>query len=164
MTIPAGVTILGWDGQPNTQISVRRVPIDRSPTPPMPPGLVARNSYMDYFGKPGGGTPSAPIPITLPNDLDVPPGTPVELWYYDEAPDGSRPNAWAQYGTGTVSADGSQIVPDLDPSTGKPFGQPRFCCGEVRAAIRQAKLATVNAERGGTPLGACATGKRKGTW
>ena len=34
MKIPAGATIIGWDGQPNTQLSVRRVPIDRIPVPP----------------------------------------------------------------------------------------------------------------------------------
>jgi RHS repeat-associated protein len=138
MTLPAGATITGWDGQPNTQVSVRRVPIDRMPLPPAPLGFVGGALYLDYFGKPGGGTPSEPIPITLPNDLDLPPGTQVELWYFDEAPDGSRLNQWAQYGTGTVNADGSQLVPDLDPATGKPYGQPRFCCGANLALIRRA--------------------------
>src|SRR2546428_935427 len=99
---------------------------------------------MDYFGKPGGGTPSAPIPITFPNDLGAPPGTQVELWFYDEAPDGSRPNQMAKYGTGTVSADGSQIVPDIDPATGKPYGQPRFCCGYVMPAWLRATLDFIN--------------------
>ncbi|MCC6964953.1 MAG: hypothetical protein IT391_01545, partial [Nitrospira sp.] len=138
MRIPAGVQIIGWDGQPNTQISVRRVPIDRIPVPPPPAGLFSTAAYMDYFGKPGGGTPSEPIPVTLPNDLDLPPGAQAELWYYDEAPDGSRPNQWAKYGTGTVSQDGSQIVPDIDPATGKQYGQPRFCCGINIAAITDA--------------------------
>ena len=138
MRIPAGATIIGWDGQPNTQMSVRRVPIDRIPVPPIPAGLFATAAYMDYFGKPGGGTPTEPIPVTLPNDLDLPPGAPAELWYFDEAPDGSRPNQWAKYGTGTVSPDGSQIVPDIDPATGKQFGQPRFCCGINIAAIQDA--------------------------
>lgn len=86
----------------------------------------------------GGGTASEPIPVTLPNDLDLPPGAPAELWYFDEAPDGSRPNQWAKYGTGTVSQDGSQIVPDLDPAMGKQYGQPRFCCRINIAAIRDA--------------------------
>ncbi len=131
MTIPAGVTITGWDGQPNTQVSVREVPLDRNPLPALPEGGVVGAIYMDYFNKPGGGTPSQPIPITFPNNLNAPPGTPVELWYYDEAPDGSRPNQWAMYGTGTVSADGMQVVPNIDPSTGKPYGQPRFCCGSA---------------------------------
>jgi RHS repeat-associated protein len=84
-----------------------------------------------------GGTPTEPMPVTLPNDLDLPPGAQAELWYFDEAPDGSRPNQWAKYGTGTVSQDGSQIVPDIDPATGKQFGQPRFCCGINIAAILQ---------------------------
>ncbi len=118
-------------------------------SPPLRPGLVAVSAYMDYFGKPGGGTPSQPIPITFPNDMGLPPGTQVELWFYDEAPDGSRPNQWAQYGTGTVSADGSQVVPDIDPKTGKPFGQPRFCCGEVRYALRELARDALNALRGG---------------
>ncbi|THJ19787.1 MAG: hypothetical protein CAF44_014165 [Nitrospira sp. CG24D] len=147
MRIPAGAQIIGWDGQPNTQMSVRRVPIDRIPVPPIPAGLFATAAYMDYFGKPGGGTPSEPIPVTLPNDLDLPPGAPAELWYFDEAPDGSRPNQWAKYGTGTVSQDGSQIVPDIDPATGKQFGQPRFCCGINVAAI-QAALRTFYFEGG----------------
>jgi hypothetical protein len=43
------------------------------------------------------------------------------LWFYDEAPDGSRPNQVAHYGTGTVSANGSQIVPDIDPASGKQY-------------------------------------------
>lgn len=158
MTIPAGVTITGWDGQPNQQISIRRVPIDRTPLPPELPGnRLSPVVYMDYFGKPGGGTPSEPIPITLPNDVEADPGTQVELWFYDEAPDGSRPNQWAQYGTGTVSADGTLIVPDIDPATGKPFGQPRFCCGALRAALAQlstdpATGAHGAGEEGGEPV------------
>jgi len=135
LRIPAGAQIIGWDGQPNTQMSVRRVPMDRLPVPPPPADRVAGAAYMDYFDKVGGGTPSEPIPVTLPNDLDLPPGAQAELWYFDEAPDGSRPNQWAQYGTGTVSPDGSRIMPDIDPATGKSYGQPRFCCGINMAAI-----------------------------
>ncbi|MEK6526336.1 MAG: DUF6531 domain-containing protein, partial [Nitrospirota bacterium] len=157
MTIPAGVTITGGDGQPNTKISVRRLPLDQSPLPPLPSDTVAAALYMDYFDKQGGGTPSEPIPITFPNDLDLPPGTQVELWFYDEAPDGSRPNQWAQYGTGTVSVDGSQVIPDIDPATGKAFGQPRFCCGAglVRALFNQ----IVTRLRGGLPTGDTAGGE-----
>ena len=149
MILPAGTTITGWDGQLNNQISVRQVPLDRIPIPPLPGDRVGVSAYMDYFGKPGGGTPSEPIPITFPNDLGAPPGTQVELWYYDEAPDGSRPNQMAQYGTGTVSANGSQIVPDIDPATGKQFGQPRFCCGYVMPAWLRALLDFVAGTVGG---------------
>lgn len=144
VTIPAGATITGWDNQPNTQLSIRPVPLDRTPIPPLPGDRVGTTAYMSYFGKPGGGTPSEPIPITFPNDLGAPPGTQVELWYYDEAPDGSRPNQMAQYGTGTVSANGSQIVPDIDPATGKQFGQPRFCCGFTMPGWVRALLDFIN--------------------
>ncbi len=139
VAIPAGVTITGWDGQPNTQMSIRRVPLDRSPLPPAPAGLFAARLYMYYFNKQGGGTPSAPVPITFPNDVGAPPGTQLALYFFDEAPDGSRPNQWAQYGTGTVSPDGTQVVPDTDPATGKPFGQPRFCCGATFVAWAQSQ-------------------------
>lgn len=134
--IPAGVTIIGWDGQPNTQIGMRVVPPDRSPLPPLelPPGYTAGSLTMFYFGKVGGGTPTAPVPIIGPNELGSLPGEKVDLYFYDEAPDGSRPNQWAKYGTGTISPDGTQILPDTDP-TGKPYGMPRFCCGGWRAVV-----------------------------
>jgi RHS repeat-associated protein len=134
--IPAGTTIIGWDGQPNTEIGVIAVPADRSGAPPIPGGQFSKTIYAYTFGKVGGGTPSQPVPITYPNDLQADPGEQVDLYFFDEAPDGSRPNAWAKYGTGTVSSDGTQIVPDIDPSTGKPYGVPRFCCGYNRAARR----------------------------
>ena len=152
MRVPAGVTITGWDGQPNTQVSLRKVPLDRNPLPPLPADRVVSSLYMYYFGKPGGGTPSAPVPIRFPNDLDLPPGTQVELWYYDEAPDGSRPNTWAQYGTGTVSTDGSQVLPDINPATGQPYGQPRFCCGAGFMTIVRERQQATNNQRGGDNL------------
>jgi len=38
LTIPAGVQIIGWDGQPNSQVAVTAVPADGSPLPPLPLG------------------------------------------------------------------------------------------------------------------------------
>jgi RHS repeat-associated protein len=134
--IPAGTTIIGWDGQPNTEIGVIAVPADRSGAPPIPAGQFSKTIYAYTFGKVGGGTPSQPVPITYPNDLDALPGEQVDLYFYDEAPDGTRPNVWVKYGTGTVSSDGTKIVPDTDPSTGKAYGVPRFCCGYNRPARR----------------------------
>jgi RHS repeat-associated protein len=129
MTIPAGVQVIGWDGQPNTQVSVQAVPLDRSPLPAPPDGLTGRQLYLFSFGKVGGGTPTGIIPIDTPNDLDALPGESVDLYYFNEAPDGTAPNRWEKYGTGTVSPDGSRIVTDVNPATGQPFGIPRFCCG-----------------------------------
>lgn len=133
MSIPAGVQIIGWDGQPNTQFGVATVPIDRSPLPPLtlPPGLEARETYLFSFGKVGGGVPSGNIPIDLPNSYGALPGERVDLYFFNEAPDGSAPNQWEKYGTATVSLDGTTIVTDINPATGLPYGIPRFCCGAL---------------------------------
>lgn len=134
LIIPAGTTIMGWDNQPNTKVSVTRVPIDRHPLPPLPPDVSAPWVYMFNFGKPGGGYPSRPIPTIFPNEMGSPPGTRVDLWYYDESPTPDvNSNQWKIYGQGTVSEDGRQIVPDPG------VGQPKFCCGgAVPAATREA--------------------------
>ncbi len=125
MTIASGVTITGWDGQPNQVVSVRTVPADRLPIPPPPPQVDGKTVYMFYFNKQGGGVPSSPIPVTLPNDLGLLPGDEAALWYFDEAPDGSRPNAWAMAGTMSVSPDGQRLI------TNPGVGIPRFCCGAL---------------------------------
>jgi len=129
MTIPAGVQIIGWDGQPNTQVGVTVIPMDRSPLPPPPPSVTARFHYLFNFGKVGGGTPTGPVVIDPPNDVGALPGDQVELWYFNEAPDGTAPNVWQMYGTGTVSEDGTKILTDVNPATGQRYGIPRFCCG-----------------------------------
>jgi YD repeat-containing protein len=124
MMIPAGTTITGWDGQPNVKVSVTPVPIDRLPIPAPPANVPAKQVYMFNFGKPGGGYPSRPIPIIMPNDTNAPPGTRMDMWYYDEGPT-PDPNShqWKVYGQGTVRADGLSVVPDPG------VGQPKFCCG-----------------------------------
>jgi RHS repeat-associated protein len=129
MTIPSGVQIIGWDGKPNTRFSVVTVPIDRSPLPPLPPELAARQVYLFSFGKMGGGTPTGNIPIDTPNDVGGLPGEKIDLYYFNEAPDGTAPNRWEKYGTGTISSDGTRIITDINPATGLAYGIPRFCCG-----------------------------------
>ncbi|MBI4489579.1 MAG: IPT/TIG domain-containing protein [Deltaproteobacteria bacterium] len=132
MTIPAGVQIIGWDGKPNSQFSVTAIPIDRSPLPPLPAGQSSRQIYLFNFGKMGGGIPTGNIAIDTPNDVDGLPGEKVDLYYFNEAPDGTAPNQWEKYGTGTVSSDGAVIITDINPATGLPYGIPRFCCGARR--------------------------------
>lgn len=124
LRVPAGTRIIGWDGQPNEKVSIRTVPIDRLPVPPLPPEVNARTVYMFYFGKQGGGTPTQPVPFEAPNDLGLAPGEKAELWYFDESPNlGEAPNAWRLAGSGTVSEDGTVIA--TDPGV----GIPKFCCG-----------------------------------
>ncbi|HEX9138074.1 MAG TPA: DUF6531 domain-containing protein, partial [Nitrospirota bacterium] len=158
MTIPAGVQIIGWDGQPNTQFSVTTVPIDRSPLPPLPPGLEARQTYLFSFGKIGGGVPTGNIPIDTANDVGGFPGETIDLYYFNEAPDGTAPNQWEKYGTGTVSSDGTTILTDINPATGLPYGIPRFCCG-ARTNVRPPNFATPGGGRSGGPRDG---GKRAG--
>ncbi|MGH6690375.1 MAG: IPT/TIG domain-containing protein, partial [Gammaproteobacteria bacterium] len=123
ITLPAGVTITGWDGTVKSRIAIERLSPDALPVPP-PPG-VTRSLYQVFFGTPMGGLPSAPLPVTVPNDQDLEPGEKAEIWYYDAAPVPGVPAGWRLAGLGTVSADGSRIV--SDPGV----GLSRFCgaCG-----------------------------------
>ncbi|MBI3045911.1 MAG: hypothetical protein HYY78_24145 [Betaproteobacteria bacterium] len=129
LNIPSGVTIYGWDGQPVDKINVRAVPVDRLPIRPIPEGQTSRTVYLFYFFREGGGTPTQPVPVTLPNDMEALPGEQVELWYYDEDPF-PNPNShqWRLMGMGTVSADGKSVV------SNPGVGIPKFCCGAARIA------------------------------
>ncbi|MEK7205207.1 MAG: DUF6531 domain-containing protein, partial [candidate division NC10 bacterium] len=89
----------------------------------------ARTIYLFSFGKVGGGLPTGNVPVDTPNDVDGLPGEKVDLYYFNEAPDGTAPNRWEKYGTGTISSDGTRILTDINPATAKPYGMPRFCCG-----------------------------------
>lgn len=106
--------------------------------------------YMFNFGKPGGGYPSRPIPIILPNDPNGQPGERMNFWYYDEAPIADpTSHQWKIYGQGTVSQDGKTIVPDPG------VGQPKFCCGAsfvTRAAAVLPALGFVDPQTGGDPV------------
>jgi len=126
LRIPPGVDIIGWDGEANAKVSMRQVPLDALPVPPPPPDVQGNSVYMFYFGKVGGGVPTTPIPVTVPNDLGLNPGEKAELWYFNESPNiDEAPNEWSVAGTGTVSADGKTIT--TDPGV----GIPRFCCGAI---------------------------------
>jgi len=143
LRIPAGIQIIGWDGQPNQKVSMRAVPVDRLPIPSPPADVLFNVVYMFYFGKVGGGTPTQPIPFSAPNDLGMEPGEKAELWYFDESPiAGGAPNDWRLAGFGTVSADGTTIV--SDPGV----GIPKFCCG---AAAYNKRLATHGQSPGPSP-------------
>lgn len=121
--VPAGVTIVGWDGAPKTQIAIERLTPDRLPVPPPP--FPTRTLYQPMFGTPMGGLPSKPLPVTTPNDLNLRPGQKAEIWYYEAAPIVGVQARWVKAGLGTVSTDGQTVV--SDPGV----GIARFCgvCG-----------------------------------
>src|SRR3972149_4355726 len=90
------------------------------------------------------------------------PGDSADPYYFNEAPDGSAPNRWEQYGTGTVSPDGTRILTGINPATGAPYHLPRFCCGAFCFAANTtpslaAQSLTPGGERVGEPVDA-ATG------
>jgi RHS repeat-associated protein len=118
--IPKGVKILADNGQPQTELTITALPPDRAP--PLPPQVAPRTLYLFSFGHPGGGTATEPIQIEYPNELNAPPGEPIDLWYYDKTtePDPAS-HQWKIYGQGTVSPDGRRIVPNPG------VGQPKFC-------------------------------------
>jgi len=131
ITLPAGAVITGWQGDIKNKVAIERLMPDQLPVPP-PPGPT-RSVFQLFFGTPMGGVPSTPIPVTLPNDLDLDPGEKAELWYYDASP--TDPGQWRLAGMGTVSVDGAKII--SDPGV----GIQRFCgaCGLPCFINRQQK-------------------------
>ncbi|MDX3661349.1 polymorphic toxin-type HINT domain-containing protein [Streptomyces sp. ID05-26A] len=103
--IPAGTVIRDADGNVATELSLTPIPIDRPPFP-LPPSKVP----VYFTAQPGGGYlfPQGAT-IIYPNYTKEAPGTRTQFWNYD--PDGK---GWHVYGHGTVSKDGTQIVPDAD--------------------------------------------------
>ena len=122
ITLPAGVTITGYDGVVKSRIAVEKIMPDKLPVsaPPFP----MREAYQLYFGTPMGGIPSAPIPVTLPNVGEFEPGDQAEIWYFDGSPMGGT-GEWKLAGMGTVSPDGKTVA------SNPGVGIPRFCgvCG-----------------------------------
>ena len=117
MIIPADARLTNRDQTPVTRVSITPLAIDRTPTP-LPPDVT---TAVVYTTQPGGALTNVAIPVIYPNLLGTDPGTSVRLWAFDH--DEVR---WYSYGTGTVSADGRTIAPDIDPRTGRSYGLKDF--------------------------------------
>jgi RHS repeat-associated protein len=102
--IPADSVVKNEDGDVVTSLSITAVPTDRTPFP-----LPSFFETPVYFTVQPGGSYVFPdgARIIYPNYLHQPPGARAEFWNYDPEDKG-----WYVYGHGTVSADGTQIVPD----------------------------------------------------
>jgi RHS repeat-associated protein len=102
--IPAGSTIKDEDGNPVTELGITPIPVDRPPFP-LPAGV----DVPVYFTVQPGGSYVYPngAQIYYPNFTHQAPGSRVDFWNYDPDVKG-----WYVYGQGTVTADGSQVIPD----------------------------------------------------
>ena len=111
VTVYAGTTFSLADGShpdPFPLIAVD-VPVDRLPDE-MPNSGNTINAFIVAF-QPANAVASQPVAVSFPNTLNTAPGINMEL-------DTLNPTIgmMVKYGTGTVSNDGTQIVPDFDPA------------------------------------------------
>jgi RHS repeat-associated protein len=113
VTVYAGTVFTKADGtQPNPfPLAAIQVPVDRLPDQ-IPVTTASVNAFIVAF-QPANTTASKAVAVWFPNTLNTPPGTNVPLATLDPTRGRMVP-----YGTGTVSNDGTTIIPDVDPSTG----------------------------------------------
>lgn len=122
VTVYAGTTFTLDDGSrpdPFPLVAVQ-VPVDRLPDakPPVPTMLSA---FIVAF-QPANAVASQPAAVFYPNTLKTAPGVNMTMMTLDPTLGRMVP-----YGTATVSAGGSQIVPDLDPAyPGHRYGIVNF--------------------------------------
>ena len=118
VTVPAGTTFtLRGGAQPDPfPFTAVQVPVDRLPEE-MPASATQVEPFIVAF-QPANTVASLPVAVTFPNLSVSLPGEQVELSTLDP-----RLGTMVVYGTGTVSADGLRIIPDLDPAhPGLRFG------------------------------------------
>jgi RHS repeat-associated protein len=121
-TVYAGTTLTLPDGtQPDPfPMAAVLVPVDRLPDAPSPTTGTLRASIVAF--QPADTTSNQPVSVTFPNIMNNPPGVNMELDTLDPVV-----GELVKYGTGTVSADASVIVPDADPAhPGHRFGISHF--------------------------------------
>lgn len=111
VTVPAGTFLTMPDGtrpDPFPLLAVQ-VPIDRLPGP-MPESSSTLVPFVVAF-QPARAEASKPVAAYFPNAIGTRPGTSVTLITLDPTR-----GIMVPYGTGTISADGRQIVPNFDPA------------------------------------------------
>ncbi len=111
VTVYAGTTFTLADGsQPNPfPLIAIDVPVDRLPDE-MPESPTTVGAFIVAF-QPANSIASQPVAVYFPNTLNTPPGINMPLETLNPTI-----GMMVKYGTGTVSSDGTQIVPDLDPA------------------------------------------------
>jgi len=122
VTVYAGTTFTLADGsKPNPfPLTAVNVPVDRLPDlkPPVPTML----SVFIVAFQPANAFTNQPVAVYYPNLVNTPAGTNGALMTLDPTH-----GVMVPYGTATVSNDGSQFIPDLDPAyPGHRFGLLHF--------------------------------------
>ena len=126
VTVYANTTLTLKDGvsQPDpfpltaVQVQVDRLPEAFSPAVQTGPTLLG---FIVAF-QPPNATASQPVAVTFPNSFNTPPGTSVTLFTLDPTRGQMVP-----YGSGVVSNDGTQILPNADPAhAGHNYGLVHF--------------------------------------
>ena len=123
VTVYAGTTLTLPDGtvpEPTFPLAAVAVPVDRLPDIKTPNPNMIGAFYVSF--QPAGSTASQPVAVTFPNTLNTAPGTDMPLMDLDPTL-----GTMAPYGTGAISANGTQIVPDPDPAhSGHRYGILHF--------------------------------------
>ena len=122
VTVYAGTTLTAPDGTtPNPfPLSGVQVPVDRLPD--MKPNVPTMVRVFIVAFQPAESTASQPVAITFPNVSNTAPGTDMPLMTLNPQYGQMEP-----YGTGAVSADGTQVIPDMDPAhSGHRYGLVHF--------------------------------------
>jgi len=124
ITVYAGTTLTKADNtSPNPfLLSVVEIPYDRLPEA-MPTNPTQDPTFAMSI-EPFNSSSNKPVAVSFPNRAKVPPGTNMPLTSLNPTM-----GIMQNYGTGTVSADGTQIVPDLDSNqqnAGHRFGISHF--------------------------------------
>jgi RHS repeat-associated protein len=107
--IPAGTVIRDRFGKIVTELNLTALPVDRPPFP------LPNTGVPTYFTiQPGGavlqsvdGQVAKGARLYYPNYLNQRPGNLISFWNYD-----AHDKGWYVYGTGHVSQDGKQVIPD----------------------------------------------------
>lgn len=122
LTVYAGTTLTMPDGSTPDPFPLTAVPVPVDRLPEEVPQIAPGFHFFIIAFQPANAIASQPVAVSYPNELAFPPGTAMPLLTLD--PDRG---VMVQYGTGKVSDDGLQILPDNDPKyPGKKFGIVHF--------------------------------------
>ena len=150
VTAYAGTTLTMPDGtEPNPfPLAAVQVPVDRLPD--LKPNVPTMVRVFIVAFQPADATANQPVAVSFPNVSNTAPGTDMTLMTLDPTHGTMVP-----YGTGAVSADGTQVVPDMDPShPGHRYGLVHFDWhGQMPPPANQSNPCPIcQAAHGGDPV------------